>query len=118
MAEDIFLAFDEYQALAMTTAQYPEKGEGSFISIGYVGLGCAGEGGEIAEQVKKMWRNEGELTGERRDKILAEVGDALWYLAAMCTELNADFGEVAQANLDKLADRAERGVIKGEGDTR
>ena len=42
----------------------------------------------------------------------------LWYVAQIASELNLDLSNVAQGNLDKLADRAKRGKIKGNGDDR
>jgi len=46
------------------------------------------------------------------------LGDVLWYLAQVCTEINLSLDEVAEANIAKLLDRLERGVIKGDGDNR
>jgi NTP pyrophosphatase (non-canonical NTP hydrolase) len=59
-----------------------------------------------------------EITPERRAKILKELGDVFWYAAQLCTELGADMGEVAQANLDKLAERQRANLLHGEGSDR
>ena len=42
----------------------------------------------------------------------------LWYLTQICTNLGLSPEEVAEANLDKLFSRLDRGVIQGEGDNR
>lgn len=110
------MKFSKYQEQATTTAQYP--GQGEFMGLAYAALGVGGEAGEVCEQVKKAWRNDGEMTPERREKTLAEVGDVLWYLAQVCTELDASLSDVANANLRKLADRRARNAIKSEGDAR
>ena len=47
-----------------------------------------------------------------------ELGDVLWYMAALCCELGLSFDDVARHNIDKLMDRKKRGMIKGSGDTR
>ena len=47
-----------------------------------------------------------------------ELGDVLWYLTQICTELDLSLEEVAAENIEKLFDRLERGVIGGEGDVR
>lgn len=108
-----------YQQWAWTTAQYPEMGTGSTLAVSYAILGAAGEAGELANKWKKVIRDaNGTLSPELRSAILAEVGDTLWYLAAVCTELNADLGAVAQTNIDKLASRQNRGAISGSGDNR
>jgi len=46
------------------------------------------------------------------------VGDCLWYIAALCRDLNVDMSDLATANLEKLHDRKKRGVIQGSGDKR
>ena len=56
-------------------------------------------------------------TGEI-DPTELELGDVLWYLTQICTELDLTLEEVAEANLVKLFDRLERGKIKGDGDNR
>lgn len=115
MSED--LGLDEYQRLAGRTAMYPGRG-GDTIAA-YPALGLAGEAGEVCEQIKKAMRDDhGKLTPQRRSALKKELGDVLWYLAALAHEMDFSLSEVARANLDKLADRRARGVLGGEGDER
>jgi len=107
--------FNEYQAAARETAQYPDMGANSY----YPPLGLAGEPGEVAEKIKKLMRDpDGVLTPERRDALKKELGDVLWYVAALCSELDLRMGEVAEHNIAKLRDRKARGAIRGDGDNR
>jgi len=46
------------------------------------------------------------------------MGDVLWYLSQICTELGVEFENVATANIEKLKSRKERGVVHGNGDNR
>ena len=73
----------------------------------------------MAEKVKKMLRDDGGvLSDERREALAAELGDVLWYVAQVATEAGLDLEEIAQANLDKLLSRQQRGVLSGSGDQR
>jgi NTP pyrophosphatase (non-canonical NTP hydrolase) len=58
------------------------------------------------------------LTPERADRILAELGDVLWYAAAVAAELGVSLGYVAAHNLEKLESRKARGKLQGEGGER
>ena len=87
--------------------------------IVYPTLGLANEAGEVAGKVKKIFRDKGGVIDETdRQALKGELGDVLWYLAQICTELDLTLAEVAGANLEKLFSRLERGVIGGEGDKR
>ena len=87
--------------------------------IVYPTLGLANEAGEVAGKIKKIFRDKGGVIGDAdRDALKGELGDVLWYLAQICTELGLSLDEVAAANLEKLASRQERGTIQGDGDTR
>jgi NTP pyrophosphatase (non-canonical NTP hydrolase) len=108
--------FSNYQFRAGKTAKYPNN---PALGIIYTALGLASEAGEVAGKVKKMIRDEdNELTPERKQQILDEVGDVLWYCAMLATELNSSLAEVAINNIRKLEDRNQRGVIQGSGDKR
>lgn len=109
---------NDYQAKAVETAIYPEKGTGSKLALSYVALGAGNEAGEVQGKIKKYLRGDAELTKEKRLEILDEVGDTLWYLASVVEELGFDFSVAAERNIEKLLDRKERGVLKGNGDTR
>ena len=110
--------FDFYQTKVAETAIYPESGTGSPLALAYVGLGL-GEAGEIQGKIKKILRDNGGVVDDgARIGIMKEIGDELWYLARLCSELSLDFGAVAYQNLEKLADRRERGVLQGSGDDR
>ena len=106
------ITLNDYQARAHETAQYPPG-----IALEYTTLGLVGESGEIANKVKKTLRGDYSQDDIRED-LIDELGDVLWYLAEAATVLNTTLEEVAQRNLDKLASRADRGVIKGAGDGR
>jgi NTP pyrophosphatase (non-canonical NTP hydrolase) len=114
--------FDEYQDEAFKTATYPHVGS----NIVYPAMGLAGEAGELCDKIKKHWRNkdvrvqrlEALLTEEQVTEIAKELGDVLWYINAMCHELGLNLENVAQMNIEKLRDRRQRDVIKGEGDNR
>jgi NTP pyrophosphatase (non-canonical NTP hydrolase) len=104
----------EYQRLSRSTAHYPRN-----ESLTYPALGLAGEAGEFADHAKKVIRDDGgEVTPQRREAMAKELGDVLWYVAQVATEAGLDLDEVAQANLDKLLSRQQRGVLSGSGDQR
>ena len=108
------LDFAEYQRQASRTAIYDDAD----IVI-YPALGLVSEAGEVAGKVKKVLRDDkGQFLPEKRQEIAKEIGDVLWYIAALCTDLNVDMEAVAQGNLDKLNSRLSRGVIGGSGDNR
>ena len=98
-----------YQKKAMETAVFPKE-----YYLIYPALGLVNEAGEYAGKVKKILRGDTNTT----KAAAAELGDVLWYLAACAEALGVDLADVAQQNLDKLADRAARGVLKGSGDNR
>ncbi len=109
------ITFQEYQARAGDTAQYPDVGHNPI----YPTLGLAGEAGEVAEKVKKVLRdNGGHFDAEAVAAIQKELGDVLWYVARLASELGLDMGEIAAANLAKLADRQTRDRLHGSGDER
>lgn len=110
------MTFSDYQAGAAKTAVYPGRGEGNWI---YPALGLAGESGEICEKIKKCIRDDGgRMTDERRSLLAKELGDVLWYVATMCSELGLDLDAVAAGNLAKLAGRQAAGKLHGSGDLR
>jgi NTP pyrophosphatase (non-canonical NTP hydrolase) len=107
--------FNDYQRASRKTASYPPIGHG----VIYPTLGLTNEAGEVAGKIKKIFRDKAGVIGDaEREALQAELGDVLWYLAQVCTELNLSLDDVAQSNLDKLASRQQRGVIAGDGDTR
>jgi NTP pyrophosphatase (non-canonical NTP hydrolase) len=88
-------------------------------SIVYPTLGLVNEAGEVAGKVKKIFRDRGGvITDDDRTALKKELGDVLWYLTQICTELDLSLEEVAEANLEKLFSRLERDAIRGDGDNR
>ncbi len=109
------MTFEEYQKQSRKTALYPNVGQ-NFI---YPTLGLSGEAGEVADKIKKVLRDKGgKLDEETKADIEKELGDVLWYVAQIATELDISFEHIAEENLKKLLSRLERGTIKGSGDNR
>ena len=107
--------FNDYQTKSRTTAKYPAIGH----PVIYPTLGLVNEAGEVAGKIKKVFRDkDGEINEETRSALKAELGDVLWYLAQVATELDLTLDEIAEYNIAKLLDRLERGKIRGDGDNR
>lgn len=87
--------------------------------IVYPTLGLTNEAGEVAGKIKKIFRDrDGVISEADRADLKKELGDVLWYLTQICSELDLTLQEVAEANIGKLYSRLERGTIGGDGDNR
>lgn len=107
--------FKKYQEESKKTARYPSIGH----KVIYPVLGLNGEVGEVTEKIKKIFRNQdGEFSKEDKISIKKELGDILWYLAQIATELELSLEDVALENIIKINSRLARGVIESTGDDR
>jgi NTP pyrophosphatase (non-canonical NTP hydrolase) len=94
---------DDYQALAARTLGRDRTRE---QQIANAALGLAGEAGEVADQIKKHLFHDFPLD---EAEVVKELGDCLWYVAAMCTTLGLSLDRVAQTNVEKLRRRYPEG---------
>ncbi|MFH1620887.1 MAG: nucleoside triphosphate pyrophosphohydrolase family protein [Patescibacteria group bacterium] len=109
------MTFDEYQQKSRKTAAYPDQGS-NFV---YPTLGLAGEAGEVSNKISKIFRDDNsQLTDSRREEVDRELGDVLWYLAQLATELRLSLDHIASQNIERLYSRLERGTIHESGDNR
>lgn len=109
------MTFNDYQKEANKTAIYPDRGH-NFV---YPVLGILGEAGEVAEKIKKIWRDKNNIINEEdKIEIKKEIGDVLWYLSQLATELEIDFDDVANTNILKINSRLEHQQTHGNGDNR
>jgi NTP pyrophosphatase (non-canonical NTP hydrolase) len=82
------------------------------------GLGIAGEAGEVADIIKKTLYHDEPLpliTHPRREAAREELGDVLWYVAAVASDWGLSLNDVAQGNIDKLRERYPNGFVRGGG---
>lgn len=130
------LTFNQYQDFTDTTAQYNEEvyayvpsrtSEGELIEYDlqgvrmpfmYPAIALAEEAGEVAGKIAKFIRKRDDDLDGLRDVVLKELGDVLYQVAQTARQFNLTLEEIALDNKAKLEDRAERGVIIGEGDNR
>ena len=109
------MLLNDYQHESRSTARYPDAGN----NLIYPTLGLTGEAGEVADKVKKLIRDrDGVVDQSFTEDVALELGDVLWYVAQLATELGLSLDDVASANLRKLKSRSQRGTLGGEGDHR
>lgn len=94
------LTFTEYQELAARTDVEAEN-EDPLIPL----LGLAGEVGQLAAELKKQQRADGVHYTGFEEAVATELGDILWYLAALSRRTGHDLGHIARLNLSKTAAR-------------
>lgn len=118
------MTFNEYQNFTKSTAKYhpifhKHFGSESGSEYLYGALGLNGEAGEIADKVKKLYRDrDGVVDDAFRDAIKKELGDVLWYVARIADDFGIALEDVAQGNYEKLSSRKDRGTLHGDGDDR
>jgi NTP pyrophosphatase (non-canonical NTP hydrolase) len=110
------MTFDEYQKQALTTlVRHPDPQMNKTI----LAMGVAGEAGEVVEKWKKIVAyKEGVLSDEERTELGKELADVIWYIAVLAEELGLSLEDLMKQNVEKLASRKVRGVLKGAGDNR
>lgn len=104
----------EYQGIIKKTAVFPAE-----IGLTYCTMGLCGEAGEVAEKMKKLFRDKGGVvTDEFKQDVKKELGDVVWYVTALANELGLTLEEILEANYTKLIKRRETNTLHGSGDNR
>lgn len=91
---------NQYQRLALVTAAPP--GDSQSLHLAILGLGIAGEAGEVADLLKKVIGHGHSLDPEWLAK---ELGDVLWYVATIAAQVGLPLSTVMERNIEKLAKR-------------
>jgi NTP pyrophosphatase (non-canonical NTP hydrolase) len=109
------MELNEFQKLALKTRLHTANAE-------YIRNGLVAEVGEYLGHYAKMQRdgykwgyNEYKENQRLRNK---EIGDILWFVAALAEDEGMSLEAVAQGVINKLQDRATRNVLEGSGDDR
>jgi NTP pyrophosphatase (non-canonical NTP hydrolase) len=99
---------DEYQQLAARTLLDAPEFDMSpdQLMIVWTAIGLAGEAGEVAEHIKKGIFHQHGLDVET---LKSELGDVLWYIAALCTQCHLDMSDIMHQNIEKLNRRYPNG---------
>ncbi len=106
--------FDEYQSIAVSTKFY-----GKGRPINFPALKMNGEAGEVAEKVGKVERDKDNVySDEDKVELMKELGDVLWYVTALATDLGYNLKDVANMNVEKILYRRAHNKVSGSGDNR
>ncbi|WP_237570829.1 nucleoside triphosphate pyrophosphohydrolase family protein [Mycolicibacterium lacusdiani] len=103
------MEIDDYQRRTRETAQphllTADRGGGAPVSplVVYL-LGLAGEAGSV-DTVYKKYLRDGEAYGNWKMQLREELGDVLWYVAAIAAEAELTLDDIATANLHKTQSR-------------
>ena len=108
------MTFDEYQNESRKTAIYPNKGD----NLPYLALGITGEAGEVSEAVNQFIRDTqfagiGDLGVGQKRELALEIGDVMWYVAQVATELGFSLEEIAEMNIAKTQSRIHQDKLGG-----
>jgi NTP pyrophosphatase (non-canonical NTP hydrolase) len=110
-----FHILKQYEDFMQTSKFYPQDK----LPITYPALGLNGEAGEVAEKVKKCWRdNGGVFTEDIKKAILKELADTLWYIWACADDMGYTLEDVLQTGMQKVKERKETNTVHGNGDNR
>jgi NTP pyrophosphatase (non-canonical NTP hydrolase) len=108
---------NEYQKLAARTLidkpDIPLSPEETMII--WTAIGLAGEAGEVVDDIKKSIFHRHGLDHTRLQK---EIGDVLWYVAALCTTLGLDMETIMHQNIEKLKKRYPNGYSSEDSQKR
>ena len=120
--------FNEYQKQAKATDKYPDSvnkmedydksNYNELLRMLYT-LGLVGEAGEVADKMKKIFRDKGgNFSQEDALGVVTELSDCLWYIAMISKEFGYTLEQIAEINIEKLKIRVANNKIHGSGDNR
>jgi NTP pyrophosphatase (non-canonical NTP hydrolase) len=96
MSKNILEKYSEFQ-------QNTQKKQ---FDIKYMALGLGGEVGEVQNNIKKLERDDNnQLKEDRRNKIITELGNTMWYFTGICNQIGCSLQEVLENNMEKLSQR-------------
>jgi NTP pyrophosphatase (non-canonical NTP hydrolase) len=93
--------FNQYQQTAIKTLQPAAEGTDP-VTVPLLGL--AGEAGSVATVYKKMLR-DGAAFEQGKGQLRDELGDVLWYVAALAHQFDLSLDDIAVASIEKIKDR-------------
>jgi NTP pyrophosphatase (non-canonical NTP hydrolase) len=100
------MTIDEYAAWAATIAKVDEHPSNERLS--YLGLGLAGEAGEVAEHIKKLLRDDWlDKAG-----LVEELGDVIYYWACLCAATGQQPSELLKASSAKIKRRISQAASR------
>lgn len=94
--------FNDYQEKAKITIQKYNTDDTANIVIPY--LGIVGEAGSVLSELKKKLR-DGDSYSNFKNKLKEELGDVLWYIAAIASQNGIELNHIADENINKILDR-------------
>ena len=102
------LTLADYSRAAATTENL--QGDSLAEKLSFLAMALCGETGEVAGEVKKVLRsaNGSGLLHSEKMKVALELGDALWYVAAIARLLEIPLPAVALSNLIKVSGKAKK----------
>lgn len=103
------LNFNTYQSEALSLRMETATPE-------YCLHGLSGEAGEVASLRAKGIRDG--LPWDYDQKMKKELGDVLWFIAAIAADHGFTLEDIARANLLKLFSRKANNTLGGSGDDR
>ena len=105
----------KYEDFMQTSKFYPQDK----LPITYPALGLNGEAGEVAEKVKKCWRdNNGIFDDNIKQAIMKELADTLWYIWACADDMGYTLEDILKIGIQKVKERQETNTVHGSGDDR
>lgn len=106
---------DVYQAAARRTMSFVDGLlDTTPVRVLVYSVKLAGEAGEVCELIGKFY-GHGIYPHDFREKLAKELGDVLWYVAAIATCFELDLGYIMGENLEKLKARYPNGFVNGGG---
>jgi NTP pyrophosphatase (non-canonical NTP hydrolase) len=93
---------NDYQKLAARTIPVDKDKN---LRIAEFTVALCEEAGESAGVIKKVVFHHHPFDVDRARKLIGELGDTLWHIAALATEFGITMDEIACFNLEKLRKR-------------
>ncbi|MDP4108286.1 MAG: nucleoside triphosphate pyrophosphohydrolase family protein [Bacillota bacterium] len=97
---------NDYQKLAARTIPVDKDKN---LRIAEFTLALCEEAGESAGVLKKVIFHHHPFDVDKARKLIGELGDTLWHIAALATEFGITMDEIAAFNLEKLRQRYPNG---------